>query len=194
MKKKLLVISAIAACLALAAAGTAAYFTAEEKAHNVITTGSLAIEVAEWMEQEGELVPFPEEGIVGVMPGASVSKIPMVKNVGESEAWIRVKVEVAIEDAEGGTLPSTFSTGGSSSPVVTFTALPGWQAAGDYYYYTSPIGAGEITDALFEEVTFHQSIGNEYQDCTATITVAAQAVQYKNNGATVLAAAGWPIS
>lgn len=192
MKKKLLVISAVAVCLAIAAAGTAAYFTAEEKAHNVIATGGVAIEVAEWTEQEGGRVPFPEEGIGGVMPGTSVSKIVTVQNTGESEAWIRVKVEVAIEDAEGGALPATF--GGSSTPVVSFTALSGWQEQAGYYYYETPVGAGGFTSALFEEVAFDELIGNEYQNCTATITVTAQAVQSRNNGATVLAAAGWPIS
>lgn len=194
MKKKLLVISAVAVCLAIAAAGTAAYFTAEEKAHNVITTGGVAIEVAEWTEQNGELVPFPAEGIGGVMPGTIVSKVVKVENTGESEAWVRVKVEVAIEDAEGGALPPTFSAGGSSTPVVSFTALPGWQEQAGYYYYESPVGAGGFTNALFEEITFDELIGNEYQGCTATVTVTAQAVQQKNNGATVLAAAGWPIS
>lgn len=193
MKKKLLVISAVAVCLAIAAAGTAAYFTAEEKAHNVITTGGVAIEVAEWTMQEGELrVPFPEEGIGGVMPGTSVSKIVTVENTGESEAWVRVKVEIAIVDAEGGALPSAF--GGSSTPVVAFTVLTGWQEHEGYYYYDTPVVAGGFTSALFEEVTFDGLIGNEYQSCTATITVTAQAVQSRNNGATVLAAAGWPIS
>ena len=46
MKKKLLVISVAVACLAIAAAGTAAYFTAEEKAHNVITTGGVEIQLS----------------------------------------------------------------------------------------------------------------------------------------------------
>ena len=35
-------------------------------------------------------------------------------------------------------------------------------------------------------------MGNEYQNATATVDVFAQAVQTANNGATVMAAQGWP--
>ena len=51
---------------------------------------------------------------------------------------------------------------------------------------------GASTDALFEEVLFATSMGNEYQNCETEILVTAQAVQFVNNGATVEEAAGWP--
>ena len=37
MKRKLLIVSVVAICIAILAAGSLAYFTAEGKAHNVIT-------------------------------------------------------------------------------------------------------------------------------------------------------------
>ena len=43
MKRKLLILSVLAICLSTLAAGTLAYFTAEGKAHNVITTGGVHI-------------------------------------------------------------------------------------------------------------------------------------------------------
>ncbi len=192
MKKKLLVISVAVACLAIAAAGTAAYFTAEEKAHNVITTGGVEIRLVERTEEDGELVPFPEGGIGGVMPGVIVPKIVMVENTGKSKAWIRVKVEIAIEDAAGNALPTSFAAGASSEPVIALSTLPGWQPSGGYYYYETPLDAGGLTTALFEEVSFNALLGNEYQNCTATIIVTAQAVQQQNNAGTVLTATGWP--
>ncbi|MFW5617801.1 MAG: SipW-dependent-type signal peptide-containing protein, partial [Prevotella pectinovora] len=48
MKRKLLILSALAICIAMLAAGTLAYFTSEGKAHNVITTGGVKIAVQEW--------------------------------------------------------------------------------------------------------------------------------------------------
>lgn len=69
MKKKILLVTALVICLAIAAAGTLAYFTSEDEAHNVITSGDVTIELVEQTEQEdGTLADFPEEGIRGVMP------------------------------------------------------------------------------------------------------------------------------
>ena len=70
MKRKLLILSVLAICIATLAAGTLAYFTSEGKAHNVMT---------------------------GVMPGMTVTKIAEIKNTGASDAWVRVKVEKNIK-------------------------------------------------------------------------------------------------
>ena len=43
MKRKLLLLSVLAICLATLAAGTIAYFNSEGKAHNVITTGGVSV-------------------------------------------------------------------------------------------------------------------------------------------------------
>lgn len=69
MKKKILLVAAVVMCLAIATAGTLAYFTSEDTAHNVITSGDVNIELVEQTKKEdGTLVEFPEEGIKGVMP------------------------------------------------------------------------------------------------------------------------------
>ena len=47
MKRRVLILSALAMLAALFAAGTIAYFTAEGQAHNVITTGGVDIAVQE---------------------------------------------------------------------------------------------------------------------------------------------------
>ena len=51
MKRKLLILSVLAICIASLAAGTIAFFTSEDKAHNVITTGSVEITVQEWADE-----------------------------------------------------------------------------------------------------------------------------------------------
>ena len=98
-KRKAAVISAIAITAALAAYGTAAYFTAEDTATNVITAGNVKIQLVERMKSGDELVPFTDA--VGVMPGARVSKIAQVENTGSQPAWIRVSVAKAVELAQG---------------------------------------------------------------------------------------------
>ena len=104
MKRKVLALAVVTICLAIIASGTLAYFTAEETAHNVITSGNINIEIVEKHDDDGdpstELVDFPEEGVSGIMPGCDVSKIVTVKNKEDSNtAWIRVWVNVGISEA-----------------------------------------------------------------------------------------------
>ena len=69
MKKKMLIVAAATICLAAGASGTLAYFTSENTAHNVITSGGVNIEVVEKTKNtEGVLVDFPKEGMKGIMP------------------------------------------------------------------------------------------------------------------------------
>ena len=64
MKRKLLILSVLAICIASLATGTIAFFTSEDKAHNVITTGSVEITVQEWAD-EAKQVPFVDlEGVL----------------------------------------------------------------------------------------------------------------------------------
>ena len=44
MKRKILILSVLAILLAILAANTLAYFTADTKAHNVITSGGVAVQ------------------------------------------------------------------------------------------------------------------------------------------------------
>ena len=61
-----------------------------------------------------------------------------------------------------------------------------------YLYYKTALKPGETTAPIFTTVTFNMEMGNEYQNATAKVDVAAQAVQSANNGESALEAAGWP--
>jgi len=181
MKRKLLILSVLAICVATLAAGTLAYFTSEGKAHNVITTGGVDIEVREWANDD-KTEPF--EDLTGVMPGTSATKIAEVANTGASEAWIRVRVEKDIRLSE-------------IDPDVVALDIDTvhWTDGEDgYFYYNEPVKPGEVTAPIFTAVTFKPEMGNEYQNATATVDVSAQAVQTANNGDTVMDAKGWPNS
>ena len=181
MKRKLLVLSVLAICLATLAAGTLAYFTAEDTAHNVITSGGVEIAVQEWADKE-KTAPF--EDLTGVMPNTTVTKIAEIKNTGASDAWVRVKVEKNIKLQGEGT-PDT-------SLVELTRNTADWTEKDGYFYYNAALKPGEVTAPIFTAVTFKADMGNEYQHATATVDVFAQAVQTANNGATVMAAQGWP--
>lgn len=200
MKRKLLFLAVAVICLSIVAAGTVAYFTAEGRAHNVITTGGVSIRVDEKTLTDEEVeVDFPEGGISGVMPGGEVSKIVRVQNTGGAEAWIRVGVSVSITGADGTELPDEITVGGAAQPVVRVDYLTanGWLDGDDgYYYCSSAVAPQAYTNSLFETVTFNPNMGDEYQSCTVNIIVNAQAVQTANNpipsGGDVSDVSGWP--
>ena len=186
MKRKILCLSVLAIMLAILAVGSLAYFTAEGRARNVITTGSVEIELNEWSD-ENKTKPF--ENLKGVMPGMTVTKIAEIKNTGKSDAWIRVKIEKTIELKREGT-PET-------GLVELGLNTTEWTEKDGYYYYNKALKPGETTEPIFTNVTFKATMGNEYQNATAKVDVYAQAVQTANNPATggdVTTVKGWPAS
>ncbi len=184
MKKKLCVIALLVICLATAAYGTSAYFTHEQTATNVITSGSIKVELQEWSDTGNGLVPF--ENVDGVMPGTETSKIVQVKNIGGQDAWIRVSVHKAIHLAEGVSGEVDFS-------LISYDLNTDfWTEKDGFYYYNTILQPSEVTEPLFTKVIFSATMTNMYQNSKAVIEVDAQAVQAANNGPGVLEAAGWP--
>lgn len=182
MKRKLLVLSLVAICIAILAAGTLAYFNAEGTAHNVITTGGVKIAVQEWADED-KTQPF--ENLNGIMPGSEVTKIAEVKNTGASDAWIRVLVTKNI----------LLAGEGEANPELVELNIDteNWTLGEDgCLYYKEALKPGETTAPVFTTVTFKTAMDNVYQGATITVDVAAQAVQTANNGASVMEAAGWP--
>lgn len=193
MKKKLTIISVLVICATIVTSGTLAYFTAEDRARNVITSGGVNIELVETTKKgDGTEVEFPKEGLTGIMPGTSASKIVSVKNIGD-EAWIRVKVDTTILDSQGNELPQTI---GDISVVSYEVSSTDWFSSNGYYYYKDSVQMNESTNILFDEVRFAKEMGNEYQNCRIEIDIDAQAVQTANNpipaGGDVSDIPGWP--
>ena len=182
MKRKLLMVAVLALCAALAAGGTLAYFTAEGRAHNVITTGGVKIAVQEWADVE-KTQPF--ENLDGIMPNTVVTKIAEIKNTGASPAYVRVQVTKGILPAGAGEIDPEL--------ITLDLNETDWTLREDgYLYYNSALQPGELTAPIFTSVMFDKEMGNEYQGATVNVDVAAQAVQSANNGASVLEAQGWP--
>ena len=127
MKRKVLILSVLAILIAILAANTLAYFTADTKAHNVITSGGVSIKLNEWAN-EARTEKFEDK--TGVMPGAEVTKIVEVENVGTGTAWVRVQVVLDVY-AEGGKeqLPP--------DPVTLDFNETDWKYFDGYYYITT---------------------------------------------------------
>lgn len=189
MKKKLFILASLIICLTTVATGTLAYFTAEDQAHNVITSGKVNIDLIETtINEDGTESPF--EDLIGIMPGTSVSKVVRVTNTGDASAYIRIAVDKDIllasgvdEDVYLDLISINYNIGSDADE---------WTFKEGYYYYNSPLDAGDTTKPLFTEVTFDKTMGNKYQEATTEIDVKAYATQSANNGRSALEAKGWP--
>lgn len=180
-KRRLLCIAALVICAAAVATGTAAYFTAEETANNVITTGCLYMSL---VEETTDGQPWPEEGVSGVMPGSTVDKVVYLKNTGSVPFYARVTLDTAVTAADGVTT--------LSAEHVSFDFdTDHWVEHDGAYYYYRALQPGETTEPLMTTVAFAVAMSNEYMDATIQVDVLAQAVQSANNGSDPLKAEGW---
>lgn len=186
MKKRMLTAALALCCLAVLATGTLAYFTAEETAQNVITMGSLKMELVELDEKDE-----PWEDVENIVPGMEVTKKAYVENTGTVDFYTRVKITKTFVPAQGEELPEL-----NTELVRLDINEKYWKLdEGDfYYYYKKPVAPGEKTEPLFTTVTFSTEMGNEYQNVKVIIDLDAQAVQSRNNGESALEATGWPES
>lgn len=181
-KRRILCITLLVIGLAAVATGTAAYFTAEETANNVITTGCLYMELVE--ETTGGK-PWPTEGVTGIMPGMTIDKVVYVKNTGSVPFYARVSVDKTITAAEGSNAALNFDH------ITIDLNREQWKEQDGYYYYYRALLPGESTEPLLKEVVFEPTMTNEYMDATVQLDVLAQAVQSANNGDDPLKAEGW---
>lgn len=188
MKRKLLLLSVMVICIAIAAVGTLAYYNTNAIAHNVITTGGVNIELHEYADEA--CTTDYDTNKTGIMPGMKVDKYARIALAeGSADAWVRVKFEKKItfaagnEHAEGKT---------PNLDLVELTIPEGWSDGRDgWYYLEAPLTSNTPVFAL-TSVKFDMTMGNEYQGATATVDIVAQAVQVANNGKTVMDAQGWP--
>lgn len=190
MKRKIIACTLIVIVISIVAFGTQAYFTYEDTARNVITTGSVGIAIDEKTYDENKVeIDFPKDG-VETQPGNEIAKIVKVVNDGKSDAWLRIGLEFIAKDGDGKELPTTLP---DSSKLFEFETLSDWILHTDgYYYYKNPVKPEEMSTALFEKVRINDKLSNEYNTAKLTLRVNAQAVQTANNGNSVLEAAGWP--
>lgn len=206
MRKKLIAaMTVLILALSVGAYGTLAYLTTQETAHNVITTGNVAIELLDKTAKEGESITgfdevrqlenftaaYPDG--MPIMPGSEASKIVAVlKRETSAPCWVRVRLGQDLKDADGNSVKAEIMKDGDVEFVLdteNWVERDGW-----YYYKEALTNENSQTLPLLTEVKFSISgIDNSYIGTTYSIDVYAQAVQSENNDAEgVLGAQGWP--
>ena len=188
MKKKILYIAAILICLSIITGGTYAYYTTTDTARNVISSGSVDVEVIEQQMVDGKPQPYPSQPI-RILPATRVSKIVSLQSTGQS-AWVRMKYALVVQDAEGKALEIPAEE--LANAIIIETDSENWTLKEGWWYYHSAIKDDAVTVPLFEEIIFSgPHMDNKYLGCTLDVVITAQAVQQVHNGSSFTEAL-WP--
>lgn len=191
MRKKITAVALLVILISLLALGSAAYFTVDGRATNVVTTSGIAMSIDEagpWVGNDGVYTLNQT-----VMPGQTVEKAVTIVNDGTQEAfYTRVKVEISILDGQGKTMPDDYDI----YVDMDFNAEH-WTLKDGWWYYNGAVDAEGITEPVFTHIMLAPGTPNEMKNAQVSIIVTAQAVQARNNpipagGSVAENAAGWP--
>ena len=160
----------------LAAGGSVAYFVTSETAHNVVSTSGVSIALYE-LAGPAEIQPFHD--LENITPGTTYSKIPYIENTDTEPVWVRAKITLKQTTGDGTETPLT-----DYASFMEFGDLgTNWTLHTDgFFYYASALAGGAQTEPLFKTVKFADTIGDEYQLATYSLTVTAEATQVAHNG------------
>ena len=180
-KLRLLLIAVAAILVSLMSNQTLAYYTVVGTATNVVTSGSVHLQIN---ERTADGTPFPREGVF-VIPGMRVGKRVTVENVCEHPFYLRVQLVSSVNNTQLS----------AEDCLEMDLNLTDWTLRDDgYLYYNTAVQPGEETKPVFtwvEIVGAH--VDNSYIGSALTLTVDAYAVQSENNPAnTPWEAQGWP--
>ena len=175
MKKKMALAAVIILLLSVAGYGTYAYLTASTTAKNVITAGTVKIELTEVSDElEVSKSLGSDEPYAYVMPNTEKPGHVVVKNIGGNDCYVRVKLVPAISSATETSL--------KTDKIGLVLNTDDWVKDDDNYWrYTKKLASGESTSNLLTSVLFDKSMGNEYQNSVIHISISAQAVQAAHN-------------
>jgi len=152
--------------------GTLAWFTADAKAPNMFTTGTVDIEIDEDLDDD------PNDWAPGITKKKEVS----VKNLGSLPVLVRVQLTPVWGSMDGEDFREDEEL--SIDNVIFNVNTEDWVKSGDWYYYKGVLEPKGETPLLLSDVTLDSSLtGNDYQGKTLTIYVNAEAVQAAPNDA-----------
>ncbi len=161
--RKLILLLAIVAAMAVAVGGTIAYLVDQtESLVNTFTPANVGVDITDEVEN-------------------GVKSNVVIKNTGSTDAYIRARIVGNWVDANGTVVQAWDPTGDG-----TFANLPGagWKLYNGYYYYTDPVEPnGELKgeNALFTSYTVTKTV----EDAHLVLDIMVQAIQSEAGAAQV---------
>ena len=125
----------------------------------------------------------------GIYPGNTVAKVVNVKNTGNSDCIVRVKVEKAWGSGRGedGKLIPIDPAMSTDNILIEYnTEYWRYDPVDGYFYYIGVLKPDQTTlEPLFEEFKISEETGNEYAGLEGDIFIKMECVQVEANGASV---------
>ena len=112
------------------------------------------------------------EIIEGSFSGISKSNVS-IKNTGNVEAYIRAAIVPSWENAEGDAVPLH---AGLDDMDISLGS-DGWLLSGGYYYFKTPVGAGELTPVLIKSASVKESSAGYQAGYKMNLTILCDAIQ-----------------
>lgn len=195
------ILGTVAVAGVIGISGVIAYLTDTDTASNQFTVGQVKIDLQEpnWdaaTDENGNKIPDYAENIV---PNATITKDPQVKNVGSNDAYIYLKVTVPAKSVITAGADGTLINEGrpQDTQLFTYTAKANWteitsqrktntNEAGEtesytyVYYYNEKVAPNATTETLFDTVTFANVIEEQIDLSNHQIDIDAYAIQSDN--------------
>ncbi len=174
-------------CILLLISGvlfSSAFLKTKIKTTNVVTFGNIKIQLLNYeLDKKNKEVEVTREA--EQLRTKHVSRIIRVKNISFEPAFVRVKLQLNIENEE------------KVIPAKEYVNISGtdeaWIEDGEWLYYRDVVNPNMQTGNLMQNLTFNiDRLTNDYPGSTIRLHVDAQAVQSKHNDTNVLSVQGWP--
>ncbi|MDD7740565.1 MAG: TasA family protein [Fusicatenibacter sp.] len=194
-KENVMTVAALlAACAIGISGGTLAYLTDHEEVKNEFVVGKVDIE-----EEEPDYHPDEDGKTSDIVPGQEIPKNPLLKNVGENDAFVYMDVSIPIAQVVTADDNGNRLNNGEAQETELFSLenlqlsgeeqMDGWnlmyqKKSGDYmvyvYNYDSILKPGESTKPLFTSVKFANIIEGQLDQAQLEIPVRSYAIQTVN--------------
>lgn len=183
-RTKILIVLAIFLCTSLLFFSYA-YIIRLTTSNNVITFGTLKMQLINNTLKDGEEVPVSDKTNIDVNDSSAISRIIRIKNVGNHPMFVRVNLDISLK---GQSL-----TEEEIDKYITLDLGEDWIKEGDYYYYKKSVDKNEETTNLLTSISFDVAkIKNDNHNGKFDLNVNVGAVQSENNAKDVLEVRGWP--
>lgn len=164
-----------------------AFVTRSAMAKNVITFGSLKMQLLQTtIDENNNEVEVENNKDINITYKSTLSRIVKIKNLGKHDFFARISLNLVGTDTNNQTFDA-------NKFVIYNINNEDWIYKDGWYYYKKIVKQDEITSNLLTEVYFNiNDITIEYPNSKVKLDINAEAVQAENNNEKVLEAVGWP--
>lgn len=186
-KKSILITLLIIVIALLSITSIIAYITRNTIAKNVITFGSLKMQLLQTtLDENNNEVEVNNDEDINITHKSKLSRLVKIKNLGKHDFFARISLNMILIDQNNQEF--------NANEYVTYKInTEDWFYKNGWYYYKKIVKQNEITSNLITEINFNtNSITSSFPEGKINLDIKAEAVQAENNEENVFDALGWP--